>query len=169
MAVIVKDNKKAYDPAPEGLHQAVCVDAIDVGMQDSPWGQLHKVELRWQIDELNPKTGKRFLVVQRYTSSLNKKSNLCKHLEAWRGRKFTDEEKTGFDLEKLVGLNCQLQIAHRITDEGGTFANIQAIVSLTKKSTKIQPLDYERMQDRNGNHEPEAADPFDENDEPLPF
>lgn len=168
---VVKDNKKEYDPAPEGLHQAVCVDEIDVGMQDSPWGQIHKIELRWQIEEINPKNGKPYLVVARYTASLNKKSNLCKHLEAWRGRKFTPEEKEGFDLANLIGVNCQLQIEHNVT-ENGTYANIQAIVPVRKGMEKLQPIDYERVKDRkdgnnNGQERYEPAAEYDE--EPTPF
>ena len=37
MPIYVRDNRKEYTPAPEGLHLAVCVDAIEMGEQETPW------------------------------------------------------------------------------------------------------------------------------------
>src|SRR3990167_2490369 len=79
----------------------------------------------------------------------DEKANLRKHLEAWRGKKFTKEELDGFDVEKLLGVNCQLQVIHNLSDNGGTFANVQAIVPLGKGMVKIRPSeDYVRMVNR---------------------
>ena len=107
MGLILTDGGGRYTPTPEGLWPAVCVDVVDLGMQETPWGPKQKVELYWEIEELDPK-GVRFTVRTRYTASLNDKANLRKQLEAWRGRKFTAQELKGFDLEVLVGVNCQL-------------------------------------------------------------
>jgi hypothetical protein len=88
------------------------------------------------------------MVTNRYTLSLNEKATLRKHLEAWRGKLFTPAELEGFDLENLLGANCQLQVIHNLSDQGRTFANIQAIVPLGKGMTKLRPVDYVRMKDR---------------------
>src|SRR5262245_48984112 len=97
--IIAKDTRKELQPAPEGLHQAVCVDVVDRGVQATPWGEKQQVELRWEIEEQNPDTEKPFLLSKRYTCSLSEKATLRAHLESWRGRKFTSEELQGFDLE----------------------------------------------------------------------
>jgi hypothetical protein len=166
---MASDNGKEYKPAPEGLHQGVCVDVIDIGMVETQYGLLHKVDIRWEIEELNPEDeNKPFRVQCRYTLSLNDKANLTKHLNAWRGKVFTPEEKKGFDLEKLIGANCQLQLVHSISKNGRTYANIQAIVPISKTMTKLRPSDsYVRAKDRNPQGEPQNEPEVPDDD--LPF
>lgn len=169
MAIMARAPESQFTPAPEGLHQAVCVDVHDMGLQKTPWGEKNKVLLVWQIDLLNEQNGKRFDVRNFYTLSLSEKANLRRDLECWRGRKFTTEELAGFDLEKLLGANCQLQIVHNLGDEGKTYANVQAIVPYNSKlGPKLQPQDYVRLQDRakaQGNGKSAAA----MTDEDVPF
>lgn len=150
MSIIARDNRKEFTPAPEGLHQGVCVDVVDLGLVAGIYGEKHKVELRWQLEQLDETATppRHFMVTNRYTLSLNEKATLRKHLEAWRGKLFTPAELEGFDLENLLGANCQLQVIHNLSDQGRTFANIQAIVPLGKGMTKLRPVDYVRMKDR---------------------
>lgn len=169
MSIIARAPESKFTPAPEGLHQAVCVDVHDIGLQKTNWGEKHKVMLAWQIDAVDPDTGKRFDVRAHYTLSLGEKSYLRRDLECWRGRKFTEEELDGFDLEKLLGVNCQLQIVHNLADEGKTYANVQAIVPFNAKiGPKLAPKDYVRMKDRakaQGNGTPQTP----EDDDAPPF
>jgi len=157
MPIIAKDNRREFTPAPEGLHQGVCVDVIDLGLLPTPWGEKQKVELRWQL-EATQETGPRFMVTNRYTLSLNEKATLRQHLEAWRGKRFTKEELEGFDLEKLLGVNCQLQVVHTLSDQGRTFANVQAIVPLGKGMVKLRPAEYTRVIERTAATGPGASD-----------
>lgn len=167
MTIMARENKKQYDPAPEGLHHAVCVDVVDLGMQPSPWGEKPKVRLVWEIDLVNEKIGKRFIASRQFGLSLSEKSHLRPFLEAWRSRKFTAEELTGFDLEVLVGVNCQLQIIHNIKDNS-TYANVQAIVPPPKGVPAIRPSEgYVRVKDRPAqghSDQPEGGD-----DDSIPF
>jgi len=163
MAITVKDNATSFTPAPEGLHQGVCVDIIDLGLLDTKWGKRRKVVIRWQINQVNQDTGKRFIAQKRYTASLNKKASLYKDLSAWRGKPMTKEECEGFDLELLLDKNCQLQIAHSIGDDGTKYANVQTIVPLATGQTKIRTFEYVREKDRtdfpgNGSHEAHDED-----------
>lgn len=169
MPIIARDNRREFVPAPEGLHQGVCVDVIDLGLLPTPWGEKQKVELRWQLDQTR-EDGGRHMVTKRYTLSLNEKAVLRQHLEAWRGKRFSREELEGFDLEKLLGINCQLQVVHELSDQGRTFANVQAIVPLGKGMVKLRPEGYTRMIDRtpaNGHAaEPGSTDP---SEDAVPF
>lgn len=171
MPIIARAPESKFTPAPEGLHQAVCVDVHDMGLQKTPWGEKHKVLIVWQIEQINDETGKRFDVRNFYTLSLSEKANLRRDLECWRGRKFTEDELGGFDLDKLLGANCQLQIVHNLSDEGKTYANIQAVVPFSAKlGPKLQPQDYVRLKDRakaqgNGNGSKGAV----EDEDPIPF
>lgn len=150
MAIIARKPESNFSPAPEGLHQAVCVDVIDLGMVESPWGSKHQIELRWQLDSDDPKSSppRAYMVTRRYTLSLHEKAALRLHLESWRGKRFTSDELAGFDVEVLVGINCQLQVVHNVKDDGGVWAAVQAIVPLGKNTPRIEPRDYKRMKDR---------------------
>jgi hypothetical protein len=170
MPIIAKKPESNFTPCPEGLHQAVCVDVVDLGLNKGPFGEKHKVELRWQTELENEDVHppRRFQLRKWYTLSLHEKASLRKDLECWRGRKFTEDELKGFDLEKLIGANCQLQVIHNITDDGKTYDNIQAIVPHNSKLPKIAAQDYTREKDRakqHGNGVPESE--FD--GEPVPF
>ena len=175
MSIIARGTKREFRPAPQGLHDAVCVDVIDRGMQSTAWGRTHKVELRWQIEAVNPDNAKRFLVTEWYTLSLHEKANLRHHLEGWRGIKFTQKEvKEGADLERLFGAGCQLQIVHNLGKDGETYANVQTVLPLKKGTARLAPLDYVRVRDRDeqvaaaaGERTGEAADA--EEEEVFPF
>ena len=168
MPIMAKDNRREFTPAPEGLHQGVCVDVVDLGMVETgKWGAKHKVRIIWQLEQRDEETDKRFIVSQSYNISLNEKATLRHHLEAWRGRKFTAEELQGFDLEKLLGVNCQIQVVHNIADDKRVWANVQAIVPVGKGMTKIRAEDYVRMKDRDGQPTVNAASEPGEEDVPF--
>lgn len=168
MPIIASYNQKDFTPAPEGLHQAVCVDVVDKGLVDGPWGPKPTIQIRWQLEQADEATGKRFMVVANYNLSLNEKANLRKILKGWRGRDFTAEELKGFDLEKLVGANCQLQLIHNLSDNGRTYANVQTVVPIGKGMVKIEPEpDYVRMKDRPAQQAAHANGADDDSD--IPF
>ena len=49
MPIIAKRPESNLAPCPEGLHQAVCVDVVDLGIQQTPWCDKHQVRLVWQF------------------------------------------------------------------------------------------------------------------------
>lgn len=169
MPIYARKKEGEYSVAPEGLWTAVCCDVIDRGIQKTPWGDQVKIEIRWQLEEKDPKTGKRFLISQRYTPSLHEKSRLRPMLEAWRGRKFTKDEEREFDIEKLLGANCQLQVVHNIKDEGQTYANVQAVVPLGRGAVKLRIEDYIRVIDREKHYENSPNGHSEANEEYVPF
>lgn len=152
MPIIASAGQKSeFEPCPEGPQVAVCCDVIDLGMVEVTWQgetkRQHKCMIRWQSAETMA-NGKPYLVSERYTLSLSEKSKLRPMLEAWRGRKFTDDEAMGFDIEKLLGANCYLNVVHRKGTKGGTFANVASIMPLPKGMTAIQVSDYVRVCER---------------------
>lgn len=169
MAIIAKKPESNFTPCPEGLHQAVCVDVVDLGIQKSAYGEKHKVEVRWQTEMENEEAQRRFQLRKWYTLSLHEKASLRKDLECWRGRKFTEDELHGFDLEKLLGANCQLQVIHNITDDGKTYDNIQAIVPHNPKLPKLAADNYIREKDRAKAHGNGHAALSNDLDDTVPF
>ena len=173
MSIIASKPKKEYSPAPEGLHAAVCCDVVDLGILKSAFGEKHKVEIRWMLEENDPKTELPFMVVSRYTLSLHEKAKLRPMLEGWRGRNFSVEELEGFDLENLLGVNCQLQIIHNIADEGQVYANVQAVIPPAKGATKLRVnAKYVRVAERERRDYYQAhpdGEPFQATDDMVPF
>lgn len=148
MPIIAKRPESNFSPCPEGLHHAVCVDVVDLGVLQTTFGDKHKVRVVWQIEDENVETRRRFEARKQYNLSLHEKATLRKDLEAWRGRKFTDAELKGFDLEKLIAANCQIQVVHDISEEGTIYANVQAVVPAPKNVAPLRMLDYTRSKDR---------------------
>ena len=169
MPIVAKDERKPYTPAPAGVHNAVCVDVVDLGLVDSPWGERPQVEFRWQIDKVNAENGKRFLVVRRFTRSLASKSNLRPFLEGWIGESISeDEAKQGMDLERFVGESCLLQVIRGKSAKGTEFASAKTTLPLPEGVEPLRAKDYIRVIDRNI---PQDVPPPDE-DEPsegVPF
>jgi hypothetical protein len=132
--------------------------------QEFGGGLVEKTRIAWVIAE-QMEDGRPFTASKKYTLSLHEKANLYKDLVSWRGRAFTPEERAGFDLEKLIGVNCQIQIVH-VTKGDKTYANITSIVPLAKGMAKMDaPKDYVRKQDR----EPQPVRDFQADDSDVPF
>jgi len=136
----VKGSESFEQPAT-GMHQAVCVFIHDIGTHLSEYQgkqiARHQIIVTWEIDETMTKgdyTGKRFNVSKFYTRSLNEKATLRKDLESWRGKAFSETELEGFDLKKLVGANCFLNL---VETKSGKRA-IASVSPLAKGMTAIK-------------------------------
>ena len=104
-------SKSTYQPPNPGSYSAVCIGVIDVGTMTGPFGSQPKVYLQFELGELNP-IGDRYVIGRLYTNSITPKAKLREHLESWRGRKFTDEELTGFDLTTILEKPCLLTVGN---------------------------------------------------------
>lgn len=140
MAIIASDKGGALGPVSDGVHLAVCTGVIDIGEQYSELfkSSSRKVILLWEVDETAEIDGAAVhrRISREYTLSLNSKSNLRKHLEAWRGRAFTAEELGGFDLKNILGKPCMLQVNHT---EDKKYANIVSVMSALRSAELFIP------------------------------
>lgn len=146
MAIIASDTGGGGDfsPMPSGNHVAVCNMVVDLGkqrIQSQMYGDSvkHQVWIRWETpdEEIewtdgngNKQTGPR-VIGKTYTVSLHENANLRGDLESWRGRPFTQQELEGFDISKLLGVPCMVNVTH--TEKNGkTYANVKAVTPLPK-------------------------------------
>ena len=127
-----------FKPLDEGTHLAICNAVVDIGLQETPWGDKKQVWLRFEVPAERVtyvKDGEEIdapqIIWTRYNKTLTKKANLRKDLDAWRGKDFTAEELDGFDLFKLVSKPCLLTVVHNHTDDR-TYANIAGIAKILK-------------------------------------
>jgi hypothetical protein len=136
MSLIAKAGESKFDPISEGVHVATCVAVIDLGEQYSTIydNTQHRVLITFELhDETVTVDGeeKNRFVSKEYTVSLGDKATLRKDLEAWRGKKFTEQELQGFDLKNILGKSCQVQVLHS-EKQGKTYANVSSIMSMPK-------------------------------------
>lgn len=151
MAIIAKDTSenRSVNLPSAGLHKSVCCDVHDLGAMETQWGPKIKVLVVWELDEKHPDFEGPHRVNKRYSLSLHEKSNLGQDLESWRGKAFTEKERReGFDLEKLIGKSCILNIVHNETDKG-TYPNVRAVFPLQKGEKPMEiSKGYTRIKDR---------------------
>lgn len=151
MSLVIRGSE--FIPAPSGVQPAVCVDVVDLGMVDGAFGTKHKVKVVWEI-AATMQDGRRFIVQKQYTASLHEKSSLAIDLKTWRGRALTTDEVKGFDLERIVGVPCQLVIVHNEKD-GQTYANIQTILKADPNSRLAPSGNYVRVKNRPADQQPQ--------------
>lgn len=118
-----------YTPPPEGIHSAVCVDVIDLGIQETEFGPKHQLRLSFEL-EAKKDDGTPFVVSKRFTASLHPKATLAQFLSKWRGKPVGEGES--IDLEKLIGVSATLVLGSwQNGDKSGV--GIDAISKPTKK------------------------------------
>lgn len=122
-----------WELPPAGNMAAVCVALIDLGtQQDAYMGKpkdTHQLVIVWELAGMvSSKTGKNHLVCDKFNVSLNQKANLRKMLESWRGAPIKDDEE--FDVFKIVGATCLLNVSHDKTNGGNDIYCITAVTRL---------------------------------------
>lgn len=152
MAIVATDTGGGgnFSPMPVGNHVAVCNMVVDLGQQRSvgQYGEKIKPEvwIRWETpDEIidwtdkdgNAQSGPR-VIGNTYTVSLHENANLRGMLESWRGRQFTEEERKGFDITKLLGAPCMINVTHS-EKNGKTYANVVSVTPLPKALKENPP------------------------------
>jgi hypothetical protein len=137
---------------PAGLCHAVCYSIVDFGtVHDAYLGKprkRHMICITWEIPEYRIDIEKDGVPINApriksmtYNLSLGEKATLFKHLTSWRGKAFTPEELEGFDISKLLGVNCTLNIVHEPSTKDPTklYDNIVSISPKMKNQQTLVP------------------------------
>ena len=124
-----------FKPHPEGIHPAVCVDVMDLGLVETEFqGQkkmVNKVKLVFESEQKTEDGKGNCTVSKNFTASLHPKAKLAEFLGKWRGRPVNPGET--IDLAKLIGACCTLVISHQQNMSGKTYAAIDAVSKPTRK------------------------------------
>lgn len=128
-----------FQQAPIGNHVARCIRLTDLGTQHGEYqgkpNVRNQVLVTWELCEEKMDDGKPFIVSHFYTNSLNEKATLRAHLEAWRGRAFSQEELKKFDLASILGAPAMVNVIHN--DQGK--ARVSAVAKLPKNMKAPEP------------------------------
>lgn len=128
---------------PAGNYIARCYQMIQIGtIEEVIMGSvksLNKVRIGWELPTelkvFNPEKGEQpFTISKEFTLSMNEKSNLRKVLASWRGKDFTEEEAKCFDITKLLGVPCMLNVIHKPskTDPSKIYEEIGSVSPMPK-------------------------------------
>lgn len=144
-------NNEDFEQIPAGVYLARCYKMVDIGTQNvhtAKWGDkdVRQVILSWELlqdDDGNPvfmKDGESiFSISKKYTLSMNKKANMRKDLDSWRGKPFTDKEADDFDITKLLDKFCKLQVVHTTTGDK-TYSNVATLMNTTKTAKGVNEV-----------------------------
>lgn len=143
MAIIATSNGgTSYEPIPSGSYPARCYSMIHLGtIEENILGtvkKLNKVRITWELPTelkvFKEENGEQPHVISKeFTLSLHEKATLRNFLKNWRGKDFTEDEAKAFDIEKLVGAPCMLNITHKKSKDGSkTYAEIGSVSTLPK-------------------------------------
>ena len=146
MAIIATSNGgTSYEPIPSGSYPARCYSMIHLGtIEENILGtvkKLNKVRITWELPTelkvFKEENGEQPHVISKeFTLSLHEKATLRNLLKNWRGKDFTEDEAKAFDIEKLVGAPCMLNITHKKSKDGSkTYAEIGSVSTLPKGLT----------------------------------
>lgn len=139
MAFYVESTSGSYERCPPGMHLARCYRIVDLGTQKSEYmGQSkfqHEISFYWEVhgtkDDGTPllmQDGRPYSIYRNYTLSWAPKSNLRTDLQSWRNQPFTEEEIRRFDLEKVLGKWCMLNIIERPSKDGSKiYSNVKSV------------------------------------------
>jgi hypothetical protein len=128
---------------PAGNYVARCYKMIEIGTIPTEFQGVQKMtptvrfgwELPLELKIFKEENGEQPCVIEKeYTLSLADKANLRRDLKSWRGKDFTTIEAENFDVTKLLGVPCMLNIIHIPSKKDPTkfYENISSISPLPK-------------------------------------
>ncbi len=144
MPITAKESEVKFELVPAGNHVARCYSMIEIGTEESEFQgkkkSLYRVRVTWELPNekkvFDPAKGEQpFSISKDYTLSMFDQANLRHDLESWRGKAFTEEEAKSFDITKLIGVPCLLNVVHTVSQKGGTYSKISGVTPLIKGMT----------------------------------
>jgi len=139
--IATSSGEKSFELIPAGNYLARCYSMILLGTVTEEYEgrskDNEKVRITWELPTetrvYKEEEGHRpSVIAKEYTLSMGEKANLRKDLESWRGKAFTEEEAKSFNVSKLIGIECQLNIIHKTSKQGKTYATIATVTPLMK-------------------------------------
>lgn len=148
MAIIAKSTGESTqrELIPAGTYVARCYSVVHLGHVTQKYLGEEKVvdlvrftwELPTELKCFSADKGEQPCAISKeMTFSLNEKSNLRAMLNAWRGKALTEDEAKAFDLAKLIGAPCMLNIIHQPSKSNPekVYERIAAVMPMMKGMT----------------------------------
>lgn len=143
MPILATSTGTQRELIPAGNYIGRCYQMIEIGtvtevILGTP-KTLKKVRIGWELPTelkvFNEEKGEQPCVISKeFTLSMHEKSSLRAVLKSWRGKDFTEDEARSFDITKLLGVPCMINIIHRPgkTDPSKMYQEIAGITGIPK-------------------------------------
>lgn len=123
---------------PPGNHLGRCYSMVHLGTIPNNYGSETKLQNRvviaWELPTLTFTTDDErelsSVISQEFTLTMGERGNLRKMIESWRGKQLTPAEADDFDLTKLLGAPCMINIIHKASAQGNTYATIASVTKV---------------------------------------
>ena len=142
MPITATNTQTQREPIPAGNYIARCYQMIEIGtVKETILGKekiVPKVRIGWELPTelkvFKDENGEQPCVISKeYTLSMAEKANLRIALKSWRGKDFTEDEAKSFDITKLLGVPCMINIIHKPSKDGlKIYEEISGITPLPK-------------------------------------
>lgn len=118
----------SYDPAPTGTFPARLTQVIDLGVQETAYGDKPQAILGFElVTESIPETDKNFILSKFVTKTLARNSALRDIILA-----ITGKDPKSVDLKDHLGSSCLVTVVHKVSGDS-VYANIASVTSVPKK------------------------------------
>jgi hypothetical protein len=150
--ILAEQETTTREIVPAGNHVARCYSMVEIGTVTSEYmgeeKSLKKVRVSWELPfkkkVFKPENGEQpYSISKEYTLSMYEKANLRKDLESWRGQGFSEEQAKSFDISKLLGKPCMLNVIHKTSNKGNKYAQVSSITPIPEGMTcpaQINPI-----------------------------
>ena len=143
MAIYAEKKESDFQKVEPGTYVARCYSMIEIGTVETEFNGEKKtakqVNITWELPEelavfKEEKGAEPYVVSKTYTLSMHEKATLRKDLESWRGKSYTNDEVKRFDITKLLGQPCLLNIVHETskTDPSKVYVKVSSVSKLMK-------------------------------------
>lgn len=149
MAIYAENTSTTFTPMQAGAYAARCYSMIQIGtVTETILGEdktLHKVRLSFEypteLKVFKEENGEQpYVISKEFTLSMHEKASLRKFLESWRGKSFTEDQAKKFDITALLGIQCMINVIHKVAKNGNTYAEIASISPLPKGMMCPEPI-----------------------------
>lgn len=155
MSIIAKSSGGTpREPIEAGMYVARAYQMIHIGtvVETIPGmapKKMNKVRIGWELPTelrvFKEENGEQPIAISKdFTLSMHEKSALRQMLKGWRSKDFTEAEAEAFDITKLLGVACMLNITHKPSKDGSQmYEQISGVTPLPKGLTcppLINPL-----------------------------
>ena len=104
---------------------AVCVDVLDHGMQETPWGVKPRLDLVFETDG-EDEFGNPKIISRTFNNFAFSKSALTAEIKSWLGLDISGDDK-GWDVKGCVGRQARLTTTETVSRNGNAYTKIEAI------------------------------------------
>jgi hypothetical protein len=142
MAINATNTAPVRELIPSGNYSARCYQMVHIGtVEELILGEKkiqNKVRIGWELPTelkvFDPEKGEQpFVISKEFTLSMHEKSNLRKTLASWRCKDFSEDEAKCFDITKLIGVPCMLNVIHKPSKDGTkTYQEVGSVSPMPK-------------------------------------